>query len=160
YDYVQTLRIDRPLAQRDQLNAVTYYLADHLGSIAQTTSSNGAVTLTREYDAWGNPVQGSTTGGLAFTVREWDSETGIYCFRARDSDLSGGVFLTEDPVDCRKGKSRYEYALDRPNLLVDPLGLSPCFVDCPSKVVQQYRTICDFLPSNPGPFGVSDASVA
>ncbi len=72
YDYVQGPGIDRPLAQRNQAGVVSYYLADHLGSVAQTTSNAGAVTLTREYDPWGNLLQGSATGGYAFTGREWE----------------------------------------------------------------------------------------
>jgi hypothetical protein len=52
-DYVHGPGIDRPLAQWDQANVVSYYLADHLGSVAQITNGSAAVTLTREYDAWG-----------------------------------------------------------------------------------------------------------
>jgi YD repeat-containing protein len=86
YDYVHGPGIDRPLAMRDQASVVSYYLADHLGSIVQTTNSLGAVTLTREYDPWGNALQGSATAGYAFTGREWDSETGLYYYRARYYD--------------------------------------------------------------------------
>lgn len=35
------------------MSVVSYYLADHLGGIVQTTDSTGAVTLSREYDPWG-----------------------------------------------------------------------------------------------------------
>jgi YD repeat-containing protein len=87
YDYVQAPGIDRPLAMRDQASVVSYYLADHLGSIVQTTRSTGAVTLTREYDPWGNPIQGSATSGYAFTGRVWDSEINAYYY----SDLAQGT---------------------------------------------------------------------
>ena len=63
-DYVQGLRVDRPLAQRDQASVVSYFLADHLGSIAQVTNSGGAATVTREYDPWGEPTPGERDGGL------------------------------------------------------------------------------------------------
>jgi YD repeat-containing protein len=74
--------IDRPLAQI-VAGATTYYAADHLGSIIRTTDGLGGPTLTRQYDPWGNPIQGSTASGYAFTGREWDSETNLYYYRAR-----------------------------------------------------------------------------
>jgi hypothetical protein len=39
--------------------------------------------LTREYDPWGNLLQGSMAGGYVFTGRERDSELGLYYYRAR-----------------------------------------------------------------------------
>jgi YD repeat-containing protein len=67
-DYVQG-SVDKPLGQRDQAGGVLFYLADYLGSIGQTTSGGGFVTLTREYDPWGNLDQGAVSG-FAFTGRE------------------------------------------------------------------------------------------
>jgi len=84
-DYVH-VGLDRPLAQRDQSAVASYYLADHLGSIVQTTNSSAAVTLTREYDPWGSLLQGSGAAGYAFTGREWDPEITLYYYRARYYD--------------------------------------------------------------------------
>ena len=70
--------IDQPLAMRDSAGAVTYYLTDHLGSVVQTTSETGIVTLSREYDPYGTPLSGAGQSGYAFTGREWDTETGLY----------------------------------------------------------------------------------
>jgi RHS repeat-associated protein len=122
YDFVHGPETDRVLAQRDQAGVVTYYLADHLGSIAQTTSSAGAVTLTREYDPWGNLLQGSGGGGYAYTGREWDSETGLYYYRARYYDPKIGRFLREDPIGHASGPNLYQYVSNDPVLLVDPSG--------------------------------------
>jgi len=125
YDYAQGSGIDQTLAMRDQGSVVTYYLTDHLGSIVQTTSSAGAVTLTREYDPWGNPIQGSTTGGYAFTGREWDSETNLYYYRARYYAPTIGRFTGEDPVGFTGGLSAFAYAANEPVTKTDPLGLAP-----------------------------------
>ena len=123
YDYVQGNGIDRPLAQRDQAGVVSYYLADHLGSITQMTSAAGTVALSREYDPWGNLLQGSTTGGYAFTGREWDAETALYYYRARYLEPRLGRFVSEDPQGLADGPNPYEYVSDRPVSQIDPLGM-------------------------------------
>jgi len=123
YDYVQGPGLDRTLARRDQAGAVSYYLADYLGSIAQTTNSAGTATLTREYDPWGNLLQGSGTVGYAFTGREWDSEVSAYYYRARYYDPVQGRFMSEDPLGLKGGPNRYAYVSDNPLNLVDPTGL-------------------------------------
>ncbi len=84
--YVQGLGMDRPLAVEDA-TATSYFHADELGSIVKMTNTAGAVTLTREYEVWGNhrlgqtspgtpsqaangiPRLGSTTTGCATTTR-------------------------------------------------------------------------------------------
>lgn len=53
----------------------------------QTTNASGSITLTRQYDPWGNLVTGASTPGYAYTGREWDAETGLYYYRARYYDL-------------------------------------------------------------------------
>src|SRR5262249_42388089 len=124
-DYVQGAGIDRALAQRDQAGVVSYYLADHLGSIVQTTNGAGAVTLTREDDPWGNLIQGSATNGYAFTGREWDSETALYNYRARQYDPKIGRFISEDPAGFTASPNLFAYVDNAPANLVDPLGLVP-----------------------------------
>jgi RHS repeat-associated protein len=121
-NYVQGPGIDRPLAQRDQAAVVSYYLADHLGSITQATNSGGAVTFTREYDPWGNLLQGSATAGFAFTAREWDPEITLYYYRARYYNPVLGRFLSEDR-GAGNGRSPFSYVSNNPLSRVDPSGL-------------------------------------
>jgi RHS repeat-associated protein len=117
--------VDQPLAKVES-GATSYYLADHLGSIVQTTDASATVTLARQYDPWGNLLQGSGNAGYAFTGREWDPETGLYYYRARYYDPKIGRFLSEDPLKvwATLGKA-YQYADDNPVNLTDPLGLTP-----------------------------------
>ncbi len=125
YDIVQGPAIDRPLAQRDQTGVVSYYLADHLGSVVQMTNNVGAVTLTREYDPWGNLVQGSGTAGFAFTGREWDSETSAYYYRARYYDPKIGRFISEDPIGLLGDDVNfYAYVQNDPVGFADPSGMA------------------------------------
>jgi RHS repeat-associated protein len=122
--YVYGLGIDRPLAQAVG-GATSYFVADHLGSITQVTDNSGAPTLTREYDPWGNLLQGSTTGGYAFTGREWDPETGLYYYRARYYDPAVVRFVSQDPVGLVGGSNLYRYALNNAIRHSDPGGLAP-----------------------------------
>ncbi len=123
YDYVHGSGVDHPLGSRDQSGAASYFLADHLGSVAQVTNAAAAITLTREYDPWGIPLQGSATPGYAFTGREWDAETNLYYYRARYYDAKLGRFLSEDPIGFLGGKNFFEYVRNSPAVFTDPEGL-------------------------------------
>jgi RHS repeat-associated protein len=116
--------IDQLLAEVASGTA-TYSVADHLGSIARTTDASGTPSLTREYDPWGNPLQGSATGGYAFTGREWDAEAGTYYYRARYYDPKLGRFLSEDPIGLDGGVNRYAYVGSSPTTTTDPSGTLP-----------------------------------
>jgi len=97
---------------------------DALGSVAKTTNSAGTVLTTRRYDAFGNLELGATSG-YAFTGREWDSEVGLYYYRARYYDPKIGRFLSEDPIGFDGGINFYAYVGNDPTDLTDPLGLAP-----------------------------------
>jgi RHS repeat-associated protein len=128
--YVYGRGIDRPLAQIVG-GTTTYNVADHLGSIVRTTDSLGTPTLTRQYDPWGNPIQGSTASGYAFTGREWDAEVGIYHLRARYYDARPGRFIGADPIGFQGGVNIYAYAANNPLNAIDPFGTrSIAFTGC------------------------------
>ena len=120
--YVHAPGVDQHLA-RVEAGAATYYLADHLGSILLTTDASAAVTLTRQYDPWGNLLQGSATAGYAFTGREWDPEIQAYYYRARYYDPKIGRFLNEDPIGLAGGMNFYAYVGGNPLGYRDPFGL-------------------------------------
>lgn len=119
--YVEGSGIDQHLATQDG-SGVTYYVADHLGSVVQATNSAGAVTLARNYDPWGNMLSGTSAGGWAFTGREWDSEVGLYYYRARYYDAKIGRFLSEDPLHWLDKPNLYPYVGSDPISFVDPTG--------------------------------------
>jgi RHS repeat-associated protein len=120
--YIHGPGIDEPLASDDG-TALSYFHSDGLGSIVKTTSAAGAVTLTRQYDAWGNLQLGGTTNGFSYTGREWDSETGLYYYRARYYDPKIGRFISEDPIGFGGGVNLYAYVGDNPVNRDDPSGL-------------------------------------
>jgi RHS repeat-associated protein len=134
--------IDHVLA-RVVNGTASYNVADHLGSVVRTTDSAGAPTLSREYDPWGNLLQGSTTPGYAYTGREWDPEIGLYYYRARSYDARSGRFLAEDSV--RDTVSLYVYARNNPLTYGDSLGRSPGqrFRTRDAAVLDAYSTMND-----------------
>lgn len=120
--YVYGPGIDQALAQVIA-GVTTYNVADHLGSIVRTTDSLGSPTFTREYDPWGNPIQGSSTSGFAYTGREWDAETSLYYYRARYYAPSVGRFVSRDPIGLLGGLNEYVYSENAAINRTDPLGL-------------------------------------
>jgi len=122
--YVQGPIVDEPLAADDGA-ALAHFHADLLGSITKATNGAGGVTLTREYDSWGNLAIGVGDPGYAFTGREWDPETGLYYYRARYYDPKVGRFISEDPIGLRGGDTNFfAYVRDNPINRKDPSGLT------------------------------------
>jgi RHS repeat-associated protein len=106
------------------LGATSYYEQDGLGSVTSLSNGAGAVTETYTYDTYGKPT--ASTGVLVnpfqYTGREFDSETGIYYYRARYFDPSVGRFLNQDPIRFGGGTNFYAYTQNRPADLTDPWG--------------------------------------
>jgi RHS repeat-associated protein len=154
--YVDDLDIDSPLAIENG-SGTSYVHRDGLGSIVKWTNAAGTVSLTRQYDPWGNLEAGADEPGYALTGREWDPETGLYYYRARYYDPRSAGFISEDPVDFKDGLSRYTYVLANPTNLIDPSGRTPKRMcvgsDCPQDVKDGARDACVGGMSHP------DASV-
>jgi RHS repeat-associated protein len=119
--YVYGPDVDEPLAV-DNGTELSFLHEDALGSITKVTSATGAVTLTRQYDAWGALQVGVGEPGFAFTGREWDPETGLYFYRSRYYDSKLGRFISEDLIRFDGGENFYAYVTDSPTNSVDPFG--------------------------------------
>jgi RHS repeat-associated protein len=120
--YVHGPAMDNVLARTINGASATYYATDHLGSVVHETDSTGAITLQREYDAWGELKQGLSASGFAFTGREWDAELALYYFRARYYEPSSGRFVSQDPSGMVDGPNLHAYAGGRPTVVTDPTG--------------------------------------
>ena len=88
-----------------------YYHRDQLGSVTEVTNSVGEVIQRYVYDSFGRvklfgedglEITSTSSNYLenpfAFTGREYDSETGLYYYRARYYNPDTGRFLSEDPI--------------------------------------------------------------
>jgi RHS repeat-associated protein len=72
--------IDEPLVGQRQ-SQIFYYEADGLGSVTSLRSPTV-----------------SATNWFRYTARQFDSDTGLYYYRARYYDPKSGRFLSEDPL--------------------------------------------------------------
>jgi len=97
------------------------------------TDENGTVTDKYSYDAWGNVTHtyGSTSdnpyqfvGQLGYYTHYEEPTLNLLQLGVRYYDAGLGRFTQRDKVGSHNWSS-YIYALNRPNLKIDPLGLYP-----------------------------------
>ncbi|MEZ6136991.1 MAG: FG-GAP-like repeat-containing protein [Pirellulaceae bacterium] len=112
--------VDQILAQ-ETTQGVSWLLPDHLGSVRTVLASDGLIIDSHSYDSYGNSQ--ITASGYGFTGREFDSETGLYYYRARYYDAAKGRFLSEDPIRFDGGDGDlYRYVFNNPISYTDPSG--------------------------------------
>jgi RHS repeat-associated protein len=122
--YTRTRTIDETLAELRR-STTDYYEADGLESVTSLSTSAAAIANTYTYDSFGNVTNltGTLRNPFQYTGREFDSETGIYYYRARYYDENIGRFVSADPIGFRGGINFYRYARNNPPRYRDPLGL-------------------------------------
>ena len=103
-------------------------LPDGLGSIRALTNSQGQITNTYDYDAFGNDrtPQPSRATGYGFAGEPVDPSTGLTYLRARYYDPITGRFTARDNLvqggPGTQGFDRYTYANNNPVNWTDPSG--------------------------------------
>jgi RHS repeat-associated protein len=130
--YTQGSGIDEPLASLTGAGTA-FFEADGLGSITSLSGPSG-LTDTDTYKPFGiTTATGTNPNRFRYTGREWDSETGLYYYRARYYDPQIGRFISEDPLGfAGSGTDFCKYVLNDPTSLTDPTGLCP--VNCDTKL--------------------------
>jgi RHS repeat-associated protein len=91
------------------------------------TNTSGTLLDHISYSAYGkvtgetNPSNGDR---FKFTVREYESASGLYHYRARTYDAAIGRFISEDPIAFKAWDTNlYRYVGNHPCNSRDPLGL-------------------------------------
>jgi len=122
--YLRSLAIDEPFIRKGANDE--FYEADSLGSTLALTNSSGASQSTYTYEPFGKTsVAGTSTNFLQYAGRENDG-TGWHFYRARYYSASLQRFVSEDPLRFESETANfYQYALNDPANLIDPLGLKP-----------------------------------
>jgi RHS repeat-associated protein len=135
--YTFSRKIDQTLSMI-RSGVTSYYEQDGIGSVSALSNPSGGLASTYSYDSFGNLTAstGTVTNPFRYTGREFDSETGIYFYRARYYDPAPGHFMGEDPARFDQGGNFYVYVSNNPVLLIDPTGLAPC---CPSANADQIQ---------------------
>jgi RHS repeat-associated protein len=116
------------LISQERGNVDSFYLVDGLGSTRGLTNTNGLVTDTYTYDAFGNLIAsaGGTANDYLFAGEQFDPSLGDYYLRQRYYSPSVGRFSIrdtyegslEDPMSLHK----YLYANANPISFIDPTG--------------------------------------
>lgn len=112
-EYVNGPGIDNKLRLTDSRLSATgplYFLHDHLGSTTALTNSLGVVVSQINYDSFGNPSASANLTRYTYTGREFDSDTGLYYYRARWYDPQVGRFISEDPIGLSGGINQFAYS--------------------------------------------------
>ena len=114
--------IDEPIAVTKG-EATFFYHQDALGSVTDLTDAAGATAKSYSYDAYGTILEspGTLDQPYTYTGREFDSESGLYYYRARYYDPTTGRFLQKDPI---LSVNLYPYVVGNPVNLLDPLGFT------------------------------------
>ncbi len=136
--------IDEPICMKRFPAAGTtawfYYHLDPLGSVAGISDANGMLVERYEYDVYGKPTiydtndtvltESSVGNPYMFTGRRYDTETGLYYYRARYYDPNIGRFLQPDPIGYKAGLNLYTYVGNNPINRKDPRGLFSDIICC------------------------------
>lgn len=108
----------------DKATSYTYH-HDTLQSVVGLSGHAGSVEETLRYAPFGDLIgqSGSSPNPQRFTGRDFDTETGLYYYRARYYDPELGRFLAEDPLGFDGGEPNlYGYVGNNPLRFNDPTG--------------------------------------
>ena len=114
-----------------------YYHRDRQGNIIALSSETGSLVEKYEYTPYGMPLvyddvntfigtESCCGNPYMFTGRRYDSESGIYYYRARMYSPLLGRFMQVDPLRYYDSMNLYQYCGNNPVNYLDPSGLEYC----------------------------------
>lgn len=152
--------VDELIARQRPTEGIVWYLPDRLGSVRDLVNSAGAVVDHVDYNAFG-AVVGETHPSVGdrfkYTGREYDSETGLYNYRARYYMPTLGIFMSEDPLGfCAGDANLRRYVANRPTGATDPSGMQAIadFGGLIASQIEVLTTLLEFGGDDPYSFRV------
>jgi RHS repeat-associated protein len=104
-----------------------YYTRDHEGSVRELCNSSGTILTRYTYDVYGKTTASYLSGSVDATFQYAHSyvhkTSGLLLMLFRFYDLTIGRWLNRDPIGEDGGSNLYEYVQNRPDGMIDPLGL-------------------------------------
>ncbi len=133
--FIMGPRIDEPVVMAID-GKKFYHHFDALGSVVTLTNQDGKIANDYRYDVYGqfaaNP-SGQVDTPYKFTGRRFDSESGLYYYRARMYDPGIGRFMQNDPLGYIDGLNMFAYVGNNPVNWIDPMGFNQCCEDGSSR---------------------------
>ena len=132
YGYLPERHLPVMMRETKSGNTTTYRIyGDHLGSLrAVVKSADGTPVQLMQHDAWGNVLMDTVAAGFdrvpfGFAGGQYDENTKLVRFGAREYDATTGRWLSKDEARFGGGWNFYEYAGSDPVNFVDPSGWAP-----------------------------------
>jgi RHS repeat-associated protein len=103
-----------------------FNLSNGRGDIVAQSGSNGALTWTASYEAYGKRTKetGTNQDKQRANSKEEDNLFGLLNEGFRYRDIETGVWLSRDPAGFVDGPNLYAYVMQNPWSKFDPLGLA------------------------------------
>jgi RHS repeat-associated protein len=124
--YLYGPRLDELLARHRPGEGIAWHLGDRVRTVHLLVDAAGAPVNRMTYDAYGavsSETAPSVGDRFRFAGREWDDESGQYCFRRRYYDPVDGRFTAQDPLSFEgRDYNLYRYAYNNPFERTDPFG--------------------------------------
>ncbi len=140
--YLHGDAVDWLLARTDAAgNLTSWYLTDRQGTVRDVAGTSGAKTYHAAYDAFGERLTTSGTGGdrFGYTGREHDALFNQRYHRARYFDEAIDRWTQEDPIGFTSGDPNfYRYVGNGPTNYADPSGLEAGYLEGVGDVFRGY----------------------
>ncbi len=129
---------NRLISREQGSGSPSYYHHDSIGSVTALSGSEGNLTDTYGYTAFGtqNERSGESEQPYTYLANAYDPATKLYDFHARQYDASAGRFMSEDPVagitTMPQTLNPYPYGVNNPLAYPDPDGeIAPALLVVP-----------------------------